>query len=239
MDSGDKSLNGNNISQMMKLPEEALREIFDYLSLETLHFTLRTVCKKINIYVDRYLKFRGTSFFVCCPGGLEKEVIEITEMPKKGFILLPTPASTIPWVASNLQNNEILDGHRDQIRLNNMVLYAAKYRTAVCHICKSEKCLTFDYDLESEMWRKVLENCMPLKCLDHKGTSYEFIHMLISKIIPHYYEIHSNHIVGYYPFVQVKAKDKTWSVGKIMYCKPLRPCRSRKAPSLDNPTWYE
>ena len=236
MDSGDKIPNGNNISAMMTLPEEALREIFNYLSLETLYFTLRTVCKNINIYVNHYLKFRGTSIFVSCPRGLEKEVIEITVMPKKGFILLPTPASTLPWVASKLQNNEILDGYRDQIRLNKMVLYAAKYRTAVCHIYKSEKCLTFDYDLESEMWLKVLENCTPHKCLDNKGTSYEFIQMLISKIIPHYSEIHSNHIVGYYPFVQVKAKDKTWSVGKIMYCKPLRPCRSRKDPSLDNPT---
>ena len=103
-----------------------------------------------------------------------------------------------------------------------MVLYAAKYRTAFCCIYNSEKCLTFNYDIESEMWEKVLENCTPLKCLDNKGTSYEFLQLIISKIIPHCSEIHSNHIYGCYPFVYVKAKDKTWSVWKIMYCKPLR-----------------
>ena len=222
MDNGDKSPDGNNISPMMTLPEDVMREIFDYLSLETLYFTLRMVNKNINIYVCDYLKVRGSSFFVSCPKGLEKEVIEITEIPKKGLVLLPTPASTIPWVASKLQNNEILDGHRDLNRLTNMVLYAAKYRTAFCSIYNSEKCLTFNYDIESEMWEKVLENCTPLKCLDNKGTSYEFVQLIISKIIPHCSEIHSNHIYGCYPFVHVKAKDKTWSVWKIMYCKRLR-----------------
>ena len=83
MDNDDKSQDGINISPILTLPEETMREIFIYLSFETLHFSLRTVCKNIHTYVDDYLHIRGTSFFVTCQRGLKKEVIEITEMPKR------------------------------------------------------------------------------------------------------------------------------------------------------------
>ena len=99
MDDGEKLQDGENISPIMKLPEEAMREVFNNMSFQTLYFSLRRVCKDIQSYVDNYLKVRGgTSFFVGCRNGSEKEVIEITEKPKKGFIILRTPATSIPWV---------------------------------------------------------------------------------------------------------------------------------------------
>ena len=109
MDNGDKGQDGNTISPIMTLPEEAMREIFNYLSFQTLYFSLRLACKNMLTYVDHYLKIRETSFFASCHRTCRKcegkEVIEITEIPKKGFIILRSPESTIPWV--NCLDNDI------------------------------------------------------------------------------------------------------------------------------------
>lgn len=219
MDNGDKAQDWNNISPIMTLPEEVMHEIFDWMSFQTLYFPLRTVCKNIQTYVDNYLEIRGMSFFFACQKGLEKEVIEIKELPKKGFIIARTPASTIPWIASVLQNNEFLNVDLD--RLLDMVFYAEMYRTSVCFIYKSEKRFIFRYDLESEKWDKFSDNGTKVNCLDHNETSHVFIKRIVSKIIPYHF-VTQGYGYGHYPFVQVKAKDKTWSVGKMMSFKRLR-----------------
>ena len=218
MDSGVKCQDGGNISPIMKLPEEAMREVFNNMSFQTLYFSLRRVCKNIQSYVDNYLKVRGgTSFFVGCRNGSEKEVIESAEKPKKRFIILRTPATSIPWVTSKLQNIKILDKDRYIFdRYLHMLDYAAIYETGVCHIYKGEISITLRYDqerwkFERAMRRKFSDNQTPL----NNETSHDFIRRLVSEIIPHFFEIHSYHD-RYYPFVQVNAKDKTWCVGKIM-----------------------
>ena len=86
MDIGDKCQDRNNISPIMTHPEELMREIFNYLSFETLFFSLRRVCKNIQTYVDRYLKVRGTSFLVGYQEDSKKQVIEIIKKLKEGFI---------------------------------------------------------------------------------------------------------------------------------------------------------
>ena len=217
MDSGVKVQDGNNISPIMILPEEAMREIYNYLSFQTLYFSLRMVCKNIQTYVDDYLKVRGTSFFVSCQRGLGKELIEITKTPKTGFILLRSPASTIPWVTCQLQNNKILDEHPDQDRLLDIVFYAEKYQTGVCHLYISERSSTFRYYLKSEMWGIVLENRTPLKWLEHKGTSHEFVQILVSKINPYHFQFRSAQYTHGYPFVLVMSTDKILRVGKVMF----------------------
>ena len=226
MDNDDTGQDENNISSILTLPEEAMREIFNYLSFETLYFSLRTVCKNIHTYVHDYLKIRETSFFASCQRGLEKEVIEITEIPKKGFILLRSPESTIPWVTSKLQNNEIIDDRhrdeRDRDRLVEMVFHEEKYQSGVCQLHMSEKISTFRYDLENEMWERLLENCTPLEWLDHKETSHEFIQMAVSEIITQEVERRSSRYTESYPFLLVIAKDKYWSVGKVVYCKCIK-----------------
>ena len=88
MDSGDKCQDGNKVSTIMILPEETMCEIFNYLSFETLYFSLRNVCKNLQIYVDHYLKERGTTYLVGGQVGSKKQVIEIIEKPKEGFITL-------------------------------------------------------------------------------------------------------------------------------------------------------
>ena len=100
MDNGGRCLDGSDISLIMTLPEETMREIFNYLSFETLYFSLRRVCKNIQIYVDRYLQVRGRSFLAGCQEGSEKEVIEIIKKPKEGYITLRVPGSCITWDTS-------------------------------------------------------------------------------------------------------------------------------------------
>ena len=207
MDNGDNGQDVNTISPIMTLPEEAMREIFNYLLFPTLYFSLRMVCKHIQTYVDHYLKIRGTSFFaschLTCRKCLEREVIEITEMPRIGFNLLRSPASTIPWITSKLRNYEIIDDYRDRDRLLEMMFHAEKYPTGVCQLYMSEKSSTFRYDLESKMWERVLENCTPLKWLDHQETSHDFIQMVVSKIIPQHFERRSCQYFQSYPFALV------------------------------------
>ena len=231
MESGDRDQDGNNISPIMTLPEEAMREIFNNLSFQTLYFSLRTVCKNIKTYVDHYLKIRGTSFFFGCQRGSEKEVIEISEMPANGYIILRTPASSFPWVTRILENSKILDKHLDRLRrrLRRRAHYAANHlanhQKNACHIYESEISLTFRNDQGCEIWEKVLENCTTSFTIsqmkNHDKTLHESIQRLVSEIVPYHRESF-NYGFGQYPFVQVKAKDKTWSVGIIISCKPLR-----------------
>ena len=83
MESGERYPDGNNIPSIISLPEEIIRVIFDNLSFETLYFALRKVCKKIQKYVDRYVKVGGTSFLLGRQEGLENKVIEMIQLPKK------------------------------------------------------------------------------------------------------------------------------------------------------------
>ena len=221
MDGGDdKCQDGNNISPIMTLPEETMRKIFNYLSFETLFFSLRRVCKNIQAYVDRYLKVRGTSFLIGYQEGSEKEVIEIIKKPKKGFgITLRAPASSIPWVTSNLYSEVRLDDYRD--RQIDTVFHTATHEKGVRYIYKSEKNLIIRYDLENEAWEKLLENCQAMKCLDHYETSHEFIPRLVPDLIPYVFKIDS-YSHNQHPFLQVKAKGEPWIIGKIISCKRLR-----------------
>ena len=45
---------------ILNLPEEIFREIFEYLDVHTLYFTLREVCSIVKNYVDGYIKFSKT-----------------------------------------------------------------------------------------------------------------------------------------------------------------------------------
>ena len=226
MDSGDKDQDGNNISPIMTLPEEAMREIFNNLSFQTLYFSLRTVCKNIKTYVDRYLKSRKTYFFFGCKKGSEKEVIEISELPANGYFILRMPASSIPWVTRILQNSKILDKHVYTLlfRAHHAANHAANQTKNACHIYKSEISLTFRNDQGCDIWEKLLETCTTTHTIsqmkNHYKTSHESIQRLVSEIIPYHCEFF-NYAFGHYPFVQVKAKDKTWSVGIIISCKRL------------------
>ena len=45
---------------ILRLPEEIFREIFDYLEIHALYFILRKVCTTITHYVDNYMKLSKT-----------------------------------------------------------------------------------------------------------------------------------------------------------------------------------
>ena len=218
MDIRDKCQDGNKISTIMTLPEETMCEIFNYLSFETLYFSLRNVCKNLQIYVDHYLKLRGSSFLVGGQEGLETEVIEIIKQPGNGLIILRTPLSSNSFITSKLQHNASLDKH--PARLIDKVLYAAMRESGVCYIYKN-KDLIYRYDLESDKWEKIFEDSTALRCLYHIELSHECIATVVLEDFPYYFE---NDSYGYYnyPAVQVQEKDKPLSVCKIVSCKRLR-----------------
>lgn len=198
MDSGDGYEDGNSIPPILTIPEETMRDIFDYLSFETLYFSLRKVCKNIQTYVDHNLKVRGTTFLVGGQEGSEKEVIEIVKKPGKGFIIIRTPVSTLSCVNSNRQYHKSLDEH--PCRRIDKVLYGAMLKTGVCYMYKGNG-LIYRYDLESDKWEKILENCRALRCLDDKILSQECIQKLVSEDFPYYFE-HDGFRHCNYPFVQ-------------------------------------
>ena len=219
MDSGNRGQDRNSISPIMMLPEETMIEIFHCLSFETLHFPLRKVCKKIQALVDRYLNVRGTFFLVGRQECWGRELIEIMKKPKKGFIILRAPVSSVPCSTSTLPYNKTLDGYGD--RRINKVLFAAMRETGVCYIYKSEKGLIYRYDLESEKWEKILKTSSTLKCSDHEEPKHECIQRLVSEDFTYYFE---NYSYGHfnYPSLQVEGKDKPWSACKIIYNKRLK-----------------
>ena len=178
MDIRDKCQDGNKISTIMTLPEETMCEIFNYLSFETLYFSLRNVCKNLQIYVDHYLKLRGSSFLVGGQEGLETEVIEIIKQPGNGLIILRTPLSSTSFITSKLQHNASLDKH--PARLIDKVLYAAMRESGVCYIYKNEvfesqKGLIYRYDLESDKWEpcRRIDEVLHL-AIGETGVSYIF-----------------------------------------------------------------
>ena len=190
-------------------------EIFNYLSFETLYFSLRKVCMNIQTYVNRYLNVRGTSFLVDGQKGSEKQVIEIIQKPGKGLIIFRTLLSSTPCVTSKLLFNESFDEHRD--RRIDKVLYAAIRESQVCYKYKS-KGVTYGYDLESDKWKNFLENFTTLRCLDHDELSHECIQSIVSEDFPYYFE-YDNYGHFNYPIVQVKAIDKPVRVCKVFSCK--------------------
>ena len=217
MESRDGYQEGKNIPLIMTLPEETMRNIFNYLSFETLYFSLRKVCKNIQTYVDHYLKVRGTTFLVGGQEDSKKHVIEIIKKPGKGFIIIRTPVSTISFV-TNLQYNQSLDKY--PCRRIDKVLHAAIGETDVCYMYKGNG-LIYRYDLESDKWEKISENCRILRCLDHKQLSHECIQRLVSEDFPYYFE-HDGFCHCNYPFVKAFYKPLNVSISKVMSCKRLK-----------------
>ena len=106
MERGARYQDVNSITPIETLPEEIFREIFNYLSFETLYFALRKVCKKIQTYVDIYIKVEGTSVLFGRQEGLENKVVEMIELPKNGPIILRGPVLSFPFV-SDLHDKSI------------------------------------------------------------------------------------------------------------------------------------
>lgn len=126
-------------------------------------------------------------------------------------------------VCSKLYDRVRFDDYRD--RQIDTVFYTRTNEKGVCHIYKSERNLIIRYNLQNEKWEKLLENCTAMKCLDRYETSHEFIPRLVSDLIPYWYPYFfkiDSYSHNHRPFLQVKAKDEPWIIGKIMSCKRLR-----------------
>ena len=233
MDRGDRCHVGDSISPIMILSEKAMCKISSYLPFETLYFSLRNVCSKIQNRVDRYIKVGRASCLVGRQEGLDYHEIEINPLPKKGFIILQKPFLSFPCESSSiLQNSTILDNYnqirRISIRQNDIILdlhgdrtvdkvaYWAKGEMVVCYIYKSLYGLTYRFDLGNDKLEKILENFTTLKFSERpylwnkcNEPSHECNPKLLSEDFPHHFE---NHTFGFgnYPFLQIKANDGTW-----------------------------
>ena len=54
-----KISNPESTVNILKLHEDIFREIFGYLEVKTVYFTIRHVCRQIRNYVDGYVKLDG------------------------------------------------------------------------------------------------------------------------------------------------------------------------------------
>ena len=244
MDKGDKCQVGDSICPIMKVPEETMRKIFSYLPFETLYFSLRNVCTKIQSYVDRYINVGGPSCLVGRKEGSENQEIEITPIPKKGFIVLRKPLPSSISHCSILQNSTILDNYNQIRRISilqnditldlhgdrtvDKVAYWAKGEMAVCYIYKSLKGLTYRFDLGNDKLDKILENFTALKLFERpylwnkcNEPSHECNPKLLSEDFPYHFE---NHTFGFgnYPSLQLKANDGTWFYCSMMSYERLK-----------------
>ena len=240
MDRGDRCQVGDSICPIMMVPEKTMRKIFRYLPFETLHFSLRNVCKKIQTYVDRYTKVGRAAFLVGRQEGSEYPEIEINQLPKKGFIILQKPLLSFPCECSILQNSTILDKYGDRrgsILQNDIsldlhgdrridkVVYGAKGETVVCYIYKSLKGWTYRFDLENDTWENIMENFTSLKFFEPVHVWNESTHRynpkLESEDLTHHF---GNHIICYknFPFLLLKANDGSRLFCTIMSYKRLK-----------------
>ena len=237
MDTGDTRQVDKNIQPIMKVPEETMCIIFSYLPFETLYFSLRKVCTKIQNYVDRYIKIGGAFPLVVRHDGSSSEVI--AEKPKKGFIVLQKPVLSFPCVTSILQdafssilqdstmtdkygdrrisilqNDMSLDLHGD--RIIDKLVYGAISETVVCYIYNSLEGLTYRFDLENDKWESFLERFTAIKFFEpmHVWNEYdEHSNKCTPKLVWKEFPCHfGNHSSGYcnYPFVQFKTIDGNW-----------------------------
>ena len=244
MDRGDRCHVGDSISPIMILSEKAMCKIFSYLPFETLYFSLRNVCSKIQNRVDRYIKVGRVSCLVGRQEGLDYHEIEINPLPKKGFIILQKPFLSFPCESSSiLQNNTILDKYDDRrvlILQNDLsldlqgdrrivkVVYGAKDETVVCYIYKSLKGWTYRFDLENDKWDNIWENFTSLKFFEPLGVRNECTEFpseynpkLVSEDFSHHF---GNHSFGCknVPFLLLKANDGSCVFCPIMSYKRLK-----------------
>ena len=113
MASIEKYLNDDSNKQLIKLPEEIIREIFSYLSFETLYFTLRKVCKKMKCYVDHFIDVEGIFFLEGHRRGRiqHSEVIYIIQTKNKQFKVFWRPVSFVPWSPVYFKNDNAHGTH--------------------------------------------------------------------------------------------------------------------------------
>ena len=244
MDSGDRLQVDKNIQPIMKLPEETMCMIFRYLPFETLYFSLRNVCSKIQSRVDRYIKVGQASCLVGRQEGLDYHEIEINPLPKKGFIILQKPFLSFPCESSSiLQNSTILDKYDDRrvlILQNDLsldlqgdrrivkVVYGAKDETVVCYIYKSLKGWTYRFDLENDKWDNISENFTSLKFFEplrvrNECTEFpsEYNPKQVSEDFSHHFGNHS-FCCKNVPFLLLKANDGSCLFCPILSCKRLK-----------------
>ena len=250
MDSGDRRQVDKNIQPIMKVPEETMCIIFSYLPFETLYFSLRKVCTKIQNYVDRYIKIGGASPLVVRHPGSSSEVI--AELPKKGFIVVQKPVSSFPCVTSILQdstsrcfsryfkmsenycdrrisilqNDMSLDLHGD--RIVDKVVYGVMGENVVCYIYNSLEGLTYRFDLENDKWENFLERFTAIKFFEpmHVWNEYnEHSHKCTPKLVWKEFPYHfRNHNFSHYnyPFVQFKTNGGKWTNCTMISYKRLQ-----------------
>ena len=169
MYSVDRYQDQNTIPKLMALPEETLREIFSYLSLVTLCSSLRNVCKKFKLFVDRYLKIGRTFHLVGRQEGFENEAIEYIQMAKRGMVIIWKPMSYIPYDSFNLQTD--MNGDKSDERPVGKVLYTALGERIVFHFNDNGRCMMYRYTPEDEKRtvrrKQLFENFTAFRCNHH------------------------------------------------------------------------
>ena len=250
MESGDRCLVGDSIRPIITVPEEIMRKIFSYLPYETLYFSLRKVCTKIQICVDLFINAGESSLLFGRKEGSEIQETEITPIPEKGFIFLRKPLLSFTCVCSQgiskmawtLRNSAIADKY-DIIRLSILkndtsldlhsdrrifkVAYRVNGERVVCYIYKSLIGWTYRFDLDSDKWEKISESFTALKFFEQpyiwgicNEPSHECNPNPVSEDFPYYFD-NNNFAYNNCPCLQLKANDGTWLNCKVRSLEQL------------------
>ena len=77
----------DNIPQILTLPNEIIYEIFSHLSFETLHFSLRMVCRKMKCLVNRLTDVGGLFILLSKRkrNDQQNQLIDVIQTPNKSF----------------------------------------------------------------------------------------------------------------------------------------------------------
>ena len=181
---------GNTLPKLMTLPEEILREIFRYLSLETLCCSFRKVCRKIQFFVDSYLKVGRRYHLVGRQGGSESEAIEYNQMASKGIAIIWKPVSYIPYDSFILLTDNNWDKYDE--RVVDKVIYTTLGERIVFHFCEKGKCMIYRYYPGTDCWKKVFEYFRVFGCICHIEYLHHCAVILSIEESPYYFEKHGN-----------------------------------------------
>ena len=181
---------GNTRPKLMTLPEEIFREIFRYLYVETLCCSLRKVCRKIQFFVDRYLKVGRTYNLVSRQGGSESEAIEYIQIVNNGIAIVWEPTSYIPYPSFILLTDKNWDKY-DQ-RLVDKVIYTTLGEKIGFHFSESGKCMIYRYNPGTDRWKKLFEYFRPFRCSCYVESLHHCVAILSLEESPYYFEKHGN-----------------------------------------------
>ena len=212
----EKYLKDDNNQQLMRLPEETIREIFRYLSFETLYFYLRNVCKKMKCYVDNFIDLGGIFFLEGYRRGRiqHSEVIYIIQTKNKQFKIFWRPVSFVPWSPVYFKNNK-----GEEHRCDDEWHYSVIDEKLVCCIHQRHRFLVYQCNIQNGKWSRIAEKHTFFECLDQNEPT-KHCHPIVFPEDSTVYDENSFYYLPIdYPFLRLKTESNINGTCEAMFCR--------------------